>query len=740
VKSDFRNLFWNAPARNPFFTGRATHLEIIRQALTQTASAAPTQPQAISGLGGIGKTQTAIEYVYRYRNGYAAILWSGADSRHALVSGFAALANLLNLPEKEEQDLSVVAAAVRRWLASNSGWLLVLDNVEDLALIDQFVPVGAAGHLLITTRLHATGEFAAAIELKQMELEEGALFLLRRAKVIPKDRSLEATGEVDQALARQICAELDGLPLALNQAGAFIEETPSTLAEYLALYRTGGAVMRARRGKLAPHHPSVTITFSLAFARVAEANSAAAELVGGCAFLAPAAIPEEIFTEAGGEWGEPIAGSITKPLAWAEAIEKAGRFALISRDAKHRSLHIHRLVQEVLKDDMDVPTRTHWAGRAVHALARVFPPPEFQNWIQCERLIAHAREAARLVEEYGLGSVAAARLLNDAGGYLEHRAQYAEGKVLLERALTIFEKELGPRHAESARTLNNIATLDVKQGRPADAEPLLRRALAIMEEALGSDHLDVATGFNNLAVFYDNQDRSTEAEPLHLRALAVTEEAVGPNHPRTGLSLNSLAVCYGNQGRHEEAERLYLRARSIMERVLPGHPDTATVLFNLAELYRGKSHADAEPLHQRALAIREQALGPNHPETASSLNSVASCYQTEGRSADAERLFRRALAIRHKTFNPNEPAIAYSLSNLAGLYYGERRYAEAEPLSRRALTILEEALGPTHPKTVQMRGHYATLLRKLDRETEAKEVEAQERTGLAPDSHCPRCG
>jgi hypothetical protein len=141
---------------------------------------------------------------------------------------FAALANLLNLPQKDEPDLSVLAEAVRRWP------------------------------------------------------EEGALYLLRCARVIPKDQSLEATGEAGRALARKISTETDGLPLALDQAGAFLEEAPSTLAEYLALYRAEGALLRARRGKLAPGHPSATITFSVAFARVAAANPVAAELVRGC--------------------------------------------------------------------------------------------------------------------------------------------------------------------------------------------------------------------------------------------------------------------------------------------------------------------------------------------------------------------------------------------------------------------------------------------------------------------------
>jgi tetratricopeptide (TPR) repeat protein len=658
AKPDFRNLFWNAPPRNPFFTGRATHLEAIHKALTQGASAVLTQPQAISGLGGIGKTQTAIEYAHLYRAEYPAVLWSPADSREALLSGFATLANLLNLPQKDEQDLSVVAAAVRRWLESNSGWLLVLDNLEDLALVRQFVPAGAEGHLLITTRLRATGEFAEPIELKRMEPEEGALFLLRRAKVIPKDKSLEAAGEIDQALARQISMEMDGLPLALDQAGAFIEETPSTLSEYLALYRAEGTALRARRGKLAPSHPSVTITFSLAVARVAEANPAAAALVYGCAFLAPDAIPEEIFTQGGEQWGEPIASVVAKPLAWVESIEEAGRFALIRRDAESKTLYIHRLVQEVVKDEMNAQTRQGWAERLVRALNRVFPYVEFRNWPLCERLLPHARMAAPLVEEFGLVSVVAARLLHQTAYYLQHqRGQYAE------------------------------------------AEPLYQRSLAIREKALGPDHPDVATSLNNLALNYRRQGKNAEAAPLYQRSLAIREKALGPHHPDVALSLKNLAALYHSQGKYAEAEPLLQSSLAISEKALgPDHPDVAGSLNNLAELYRSQERcAEAAPLYQRSLGILEKALGPDHPDVATSLNNLARLYYSQGKYAEAAPLYQRSLAILEKSLGADHPYVATSLNNLAELYRSQGKYAEAEPLFQRSLSIREKALGPDHP-------------------------------------------
>jgi tetratricopeptide (TPR) repeat protein len=626
AKSDY--LIRNVPQRNIFFTGREPELEAIRKALTERSAA------ALSGLGGMGKTQTAIEYAYVYRAEYRVVLWSVADSRDALLSGFAAFAQLLDLPEKVEKDLSVVAAAVRGWLESNSGWLLILDNVdsiEDLLMISQFAP-NAGGHVLITTRLQATGGIAELVELNKMTPDEGARFLLRRAK--------QNTGH---ASAREISVEVDGLPLALDQAGAFIEETPSTFKEYLDLYRAEGAALRGRRGKLAPDHASVTITFSLAFAKLAEANPAAADVVRGCAFLAPDAIPEEVFTQAGAEWGEPIASVAARPRLWLEAIEEAGKFALIRRDAVNKSLYIHRLVQEVVKDQMDAETRRTWAERAVEALDGVFPGVEFQTWPQCERLSAHVKIAAYLVEGFGSASAEAARLFNESGLYLLERAQYHEAEPLLRRAITTYEKTLGPEHPSTALSLNNLAELYREQGRYAEAEPLHRRAIAIREGALGPGHPDVAQSLNNLALLYGRQGRYDEAEPLHRRALIIREEALGPEHPDSAGSLNNLAMLYGRQGRYGDAEPLCQRALAILDKTSgPGHPSTAISLNNLAWLYRNQGHyAEAEPLYRRALAILGNALGPEHPNTINAIRNYAELLRKLGRDAEADKLLAR---------------------------------------------------------------------------------------------------
>jgi hypothetical protein len=189
-------------------------------------------PSPSLGWGGLERPQTAIQYAHRYRDHYDAVLWTGADSPDALLSGFAILANRLDLAQKDDPDLSLIFHSVRDWLESHSGWLLILDNVEDPPVLRHLAPVFANGHVIMTTRMHAGGDLAERAELVKMEAEEGALLLLRRAKLIPRGQSLETASEHDRTLAEQISTEVDGLPLALDQAGAYIEETPSTLAEY----------------------------------------------------------------------------------------------------------------------------------------------------------------------------------------------------------------------------------------------------------------------------------------------------------------------------------------------------------------------------------------------------------------------------------------------------------------------------------------------------------------------------
>lgn len=599
---------WNVEyPRNRFFTGREGVLEALNRELAANGRA------ALSGMGGVGKTQTAVEYAYRHRGEYVTVLWAKADGEDSLKAGFAAIADKLGLPEKDETDRGKAVDAARRWLEENEGWLLILDNADDLALVSDLLRRELRGHVLLTTRAQATGALGK-VEITEMSPEEGTLFLLRRSKFIGLSDALSVSNEADRAAATEVTREVDGLPLALDQAGAFIEEMSSSPTEYLELYRREGEKLRAVRGALSTDHAPVNITFSLAFKQVEEASAAAADMIRACAFLAPDAIPEEIFTSGASELGDNLA-SASGGVALVKLIGEAGRFSLIRRNAKTGTLDIHRLVQQVIKDEMTAETRPLWAERVVRALNKSFPNTEHKNWPLCGKLLPHAQEAARLIEEYDFVFKEAGRLLHEAGRYCKQHAQYAEAEPLLTRALKITESSYGSEHPDTAACLNNLGTMYDDQGKHTEAEPLYVRSLSILEKELGPHNPRVARALNNLAYLYTKQDKYEEAEPLLTRAIGILEKELGPDDPAVGTGLNNLAYLFTKQDKDEEAESLYKRSLNIWEKVLGNeHPDVAKSLNNLATLYtRQERYEEAEPLFARALSIYKKELGPEHP-------------------------------------------------------------------------------------------------------------------------------
>lgn len=711
---------WNVPyRRNPFFTGREDVLEKLHDTLTANKKAAITQPQAISGLGGIGKTQTAVEYAYRYSGEYQAILWAKADSREVLVSDFVSIADLLDLPEKNEQEQSRAVNAVKRRLQTHTEWLLIFDNIEDLEMIDEFIPAAANGHILLTTRVQAAGT-ASHVDIHEMEQEEGALFLLHRVKI--SDPS-----DADLARAKEITREMNGLPLALDQAGAYIEETDCTLLEYLELYQAHRLELLQERGELAAGHPeSVVTTFSLTFEKVKQTSPAAAELLRLCAFLYPDDIPEEIVTEGATDLGPILRPVAANSLQLKKAISKLRKYSLVRRDPDAKTLSIHRLVQAVLKDGMDEGMQRQWAERTVQAINRALPNVEYATWPQYQRCLPHVLACATLIEQWGIKSMEATRLLDQAGSYLKGVAQDVQAEVLLQQSLAIQEELWGPNHPYVATSLNNLAEL-YRQGKYAQAEPLYQRALAIWEQTFGPEHTYVATCLSNLALLYYTQGKYTQAEPLYQRALTIWEKIAGPEDHHIANTLNSLAELYRVQGKYTEAEPLYERGLAIRKQILgPEHRDVSNSLNGLALLYRAQGkYAQAEPLFQQALAIRKQILGSEHPAVAVSLNNLGLLYTAQGKHTQAESFFQKALAIFEQTSGSEHSDMATCLNNLAGLYYIQGRYAEAEPLFQQALAIREKVLEPEHPYVVTSIMNYAALLRKMNREAEAAELEAR---------------
>ncbi len=603
---------WTVPYnRNPFFTGRDTLLTCLHEQSVTAKPTALTQPQtkAISGLGGIGKTQTALEYAYRYGHEYRYVLWVSAASAKTLLSELVKLAALLQVPGQDAQNRQQTIEALKGWLATQRDWLLILDNADELALASEYLPQGARtnGHVLLTTRAAVGGAFAHMIEVDKMDKEEGTLLLLRRVHILDSDAPLEQANQKDRTDAEAIVATLDGLPLALDQAGAYIEEMRVSLSNYLTLYQTRRKDLMERRGRLSPGHPeTVATTWSLCFGQVEQANRAAAELLRLCAFLAPDAIPEEIITQGTDDLGPVLERVACDPLKLNEAIEVVRRYSLLRRNGEANTLSMHRLVQAVLKDGMNARTQKVWAERVVRAVNAAFPVVDIARWSQAQPYLPHAEISLALIEQYQFTFPEAATLLHNWGLYFYHTAQYKQAELLYLHALRIYEQALGPDHPSTGSTLHELARLYQAQGHYQQAESLYQHALRVYEQALGPDHPSTGPTLLALASLYQDQGHYQQAEPLYLHALRIREKVLGLEHPDTDLTLYALARLSHDQGKYEEAESLYQRDLHISEKVFGvEHPDTATTLESYAELLRAMDReSEAAPLEARAKAIR----------------------------------------------------------------------------------------------------------------------------------------
>ncbi len=374
------------------------------------------------------------------------------------------------------------------------------------ALAEPFLPRAGAGHLLFTTRAQALGGLAQRLDIQKMEQRVGALLLLRRADIIARPAVLDTANPDERSVACAISEELDGLPLALDQAGAYIKEAPCPLPEYLPRYQTRRSEILRARGRFDQDYPaSVATTWSLSFEIVREAHPASADLLNFCAFLAPDAIPEMIIAKGAAHLPPTLREAVVHPLQFDQTVSAALAYSLLHRNP-NATLDIHRLVQAVLRDNIPVKkpplqrgvrralhrppvmTQKDWKQRAVLAVGTTFPKVEVAHWAACEGWLPHALVCATWIEQEQIVSQEAARLLSDTASYSHDRARYTEAEPLCVRARSIREEQLGATHPDTANSLNNLALLLKTQGKHAEAESLYRRALAIMVRRLGTDH------------------------------------------------------------------------------------------------------------------------------------------------------------------------------------------------------------------------------------------------------------
>ncbi|MEV7384483.1 MULTISPECIES: FxSxx-COOH system tetratricopeptide repeat protein [unclassified Streptomyces] len=669
---------WNASQRNPAFTGRSAVLERLRDGLLSGGSGSSPATYALYGLGGVGKTQIALEYVHRFATDYDVVWWIPSEQNEFIVSALATLAPKLGL--RVGEDAAQVAQDVREHLRQSSGslrWLLVFDNADDEPkAFRKHFPDGS-GHILVTSRDRTWLQYAEALEIDPFLREESVEHLLRRAAgLTPQeaDRVADAVGD---------------LPLALDQAGAWLAETGTRVDTYLAeLEEQTERVLSLSQPTDYPE--PVGATWNVSIQRLKERSPAAVRLLQLCAFFAAEPISQDKLIY-GDEMVRVLAEkdpALQEKVVLGQVIREIGRFALakIDRTQTEGTIQVHRLVQAVIRDQL-TPVEQEDAQHIVHrVLAGARPSGEEpiddpKNQAIFEVIWPHLEASeASTCDEPGTR-----QLLIDRLRYLWKRGDLDRADTFGEELHALWERQLADSRARVARLEQGQADDEAQATAAGDA----RAPRTLAEERQYAANLQ--TQLLYLQFHMTNVLRSlgkyVEAADLGNRTLTRQREVLIPGHPHTLMTASALATDLGSIGQFDAAL------------------ETAT------EAYVG---------------FRE-SFGEDHPRTLSANNNRAWCLRLLGRYDEARDVDAEVYRQRRDGLGANHPHTLFSVLNLGRDLREVGEYEASITLLRSGLETYMGLFGEAHPDTLRMAKCLAVSLRKAGQVDEARALTQQTR-------------
>ena len=664
-----RDRTWQVPLpRNPNFTGRRGLLAGLRDALTTDP---PPAVVALSGLGGIGKTQTALEYAHRHAHEYELVAWLRAEEGAALAADYAALADALGLPERDTRDQAPRVDAVREWLEGHGHWLLVFDNAPTPEAIRAYLPHWPTGHVIATSRHPLWRSVGTALPVDVLEPDEAADFLITR------------TGDRQRPEAMHLGEDLGWLPLALEEAAAYIEATGHTVATYRRLLESN-RIRLFREGAPPADYPwTVRSTWELSLQRLEEEAPQAARLLCLCAFLAPDDVPLGDLREGLAHVGDDGLARLAEPIAFDRSLAALRRYSLIKLSPG--ALSLHRLVQLVTRDRLADVDRARWADAALRLVAAIYPRSGLAGDVlpASGRLLPHA--LAVLAHSDGLPpcDLRAAQLLVRTGIYLSATGVQARGFEHLAAALRIVERhpELGDR--ERAGVLDNVAVVQNARGEIGEARALFERALAIHERLDGAESLPVGLDLVNLAWVRRALGDPGEARAAGERATRILRGGLGAWHPIVATAQSVTARVLWQLGELDAARALIAEVFAVLDRARSKfHPMMAGAWFQsgLMALALGDV-ARATACARQGEAVGRPAYGADHPLVLSNLLVSGQALLEQEEWDTARQVFERIVTGSQRTCARPHADLALALPLLAE---SQRRAGDA-PRARRTV-------------------------------------------------------
>ena len=631
--------------RPVFLAGRQDLLAELEARLTGDDGAGP-RVVALIGLGGAGKTSMALEYAHRQLDEVAVCWQLPAEDPAVLAAGFGELAAQLCATDRGDP----VAAVHGVLAASPVPWLLVFDNAPDRASVARFLPPAGPGRVLITSRnqIWPPGQ---ALQVPVLDPQVAAEFLVGR------------TGDADRRAALGLAGELGGLPLALEQAAAYVQASGESLAGYLALFRQRRADL-LRRGEPTGYSETVATTWRVAFEDLQHAAPGAVGLLRLLAFCAPEAIPLRLLLQPrpglAGQLGEvaPVLTPLLEdPLAASDAIAALRRYSLIT-PAGDGLVSVHRLVQAVTFDQMLAEVTSKWRDATAALIEAAIPAdtdrPE--TWPSCAVLLPHA-QAALPASSNGM-----ARLAN----YLGERGSYSAALELQQRLVHELEQAPGSEHPDALAARGNLAYWTGEAGDAAGARDQIVALLPALERVLRPDHPLTLAARANLARWTGTRGDAAGARDQYAALLSAREEALGSKDPDTLFVRHNLARWTGEAGDAAGARDQYAALLPVYEQVLrPEHPHTLTVRAGLAR-WTGEAGdaAGARDQYAALLPVYEQVLRPEHPHTLTVRAGLARWTGEAGDVTGARDQYAALLPVYEQVLGSEHPETLVTRSNL----------------------------------------------------------------------------
>ncbi|KAJ6003697.1 hypothetical protein N7522_006389 [Penicillium canescens] len=624
------------------FVGRQDELDNLWQHLQPTNS--PSRKVAIlHGLGGMGKTQLAVRFARDHKDTFTAIFWMSGKDRDALLQSLSFA--LDRLPEQylyretiSDEDVEQRARHMLRWLAldGNSRWLIIFDNIDQYSAfnsavgdgydISEFFPTADHGSILITSRLQSLTELGVPFPMHRLDSHTSVQLLLQSS-------GLSASNTESNPDILALTNRLDGLPLAIVVAGAFMRETGTSITEYLEYYQKSWYELQLQSDPGRQYQQGNMLqTWMISYCEIQKRYPCAADLLLLLARFDNRHIWYELVESGRHSSNVPdwLKKAISSGLAFKIAVKSLVEYSLLESKQQEGSYAMHPVVQDWCHHIAS--TKKNVNSIQLNELALISVGYTVPNAFDSDysglqqRLLPHANYVRHLGwsgDNIGLWGA-----FHGLGDLYFEQGKLREAEEMYQRALAGYEKAQGPDHTSTLHIVNNLGLLYSDQGKLKEAEEMYQRALAGYEKALGPDHTFTLDTVHNLGLFYYDQGKLKEAEEKYQRALAGCGKALGPDHTSTLGTVNNLGNLYKAQGKLKEAKEMYQRALAGYEKALgPDHTSTLGTVSNLGTLYfnQGKLK-EAEEMYQRVLSGYEKALGPDHARTlrlAETLNALS---------------------------------------------------------------------------------------------------------------------